>query len=247
MIPSGRWLGAEAPYDILMTRPAVLLGEVHDRADHHLWQAAVIEALAVRGKVAVGCEMFPAEADLILADWVAGRIGFGDLLRLTDWERVWGFDAGLYRPIFDLCRTKGIALHGLNVERALVRGRKLTGWTALEALGIPPPLPSPPAYRQHLFDLTGGVRPGRAAQDPQDPAFDAFVAAQEVWDRAFACRLARMRGALPIGIIGMGHLMPGGGVGWQGQDLGLGAAAVVLPCDAPLAEGSADFAYLLAG
>ena len=43
--------------------------------------------------------------------------------------------------------------------------------------GLTPACPATPEYRQYLFDITGGPRPDRAAQTPDDPAFDRFVRA----------------------------------------------------------------------
>ena len=39
---------------------------------------------------------------------------------------------------------------------------------------LSPAVPAGPDYRRYLFEVTGGVRPNRKAQDPQDPAFDAL-------------------------------------------------------------------------
>lgn len=226
----------------------VLLGERHDRADHHLWQADVAGKLADIRPVVLGLEMFPAAADPILADWVAGRLDEAAFLSQSQWDRVWGFDAGLYRPIFHLARDRGLPMVGLNVARDLVRAVGAGGWDSVpeaQREGLTPALASPPAYRQFIFDLTGGARPDRAAQSAQDPAFDRFVRAQEVWDRAFATRLARVRDkALVVGIIGMGHIQFGGGVQFQARDLGLHDLRAVIPADAPPPAGAVDAAWI---
>lgn len=229
---------------------AVLLGERHDRADHHRWQLQVAAGLLSHRALVMGFEMFPARLDRVLAEWVAGELTEAAFLERAEWGTVWGFPAHLYLPLFHFCREAGVPMIGLNCRRDLVREVGAGGWAAVpeEAReGLTPARPSPPAYRQFVFDLTGGPRPGRAAQSPDDTAFDSFLRAQEVWDRAFATRIAaataRPGAPLVVGIIGMGHLQWGGGVPWQLADLGIDRVRVALPetpCAPPIAEGATD-------
>ena len=119
--------------------------------------------------------------------------------------------------------------------------------------GITPAAPATPEYRRYLFAVTGGARPDRAAQSPEDPAFDRFVRAQQTWDRAFACRIQqaarRWPGALVIGIIGRGHLEYRGGTPAQLDDLGFTGARVLLPQDTMAASSvpAPDLACALYG
>jgi uncharacterized iron-regulated protein len=145
-------------------------------------------------------------------------------------------------PLFALCRDLRLPMRALNIDRPLVSAIGRDGWDALpdELRGaITPARPAPPAYRRYLVAVTGGVRPGRAAQSPEDPAFDRFVRAQQAWDRAFACglaeALAERPGALAVGIIGRGHLEHRLGVPDQLDDLGIAPVAVALP-GAPAGE-----------
>lgn len=239
----------------LARAPAVLLGERHDRADMHRWQLHVAAGLAAHRPIVLGFEMFPARLDPVLADWVASRIDTEEaFLARTDWPAVWGFAADLYLPLFRFCREAGVPMVGLNVRRDLVRAVGAGGWPAVPVAdreGLDPARPSPPAYRRFIFELTGGAQPDRAAQSPEDPAFDRFLRAQEVWDRAFATHIARAAQRpdqpLVVGIIGMGHLQCGGGVSWQLADLGLPGARVLIPHDPGNrpAPGAADAAYEL--
>ncbi|MBE3638806.1 ChaN family lipoprotein [Mangrovicoccus algicola] len=222
--------------DDLAAARVVLLGERHDRADHHRWQLHVAAGLAARRPVVMGFEMFPASADPVLADWVAGSLGEEAFLERVGWGDCWGFPAELYLPIFRFCREMGIGMRGLNVPRGLVRAVGAGGWEAVpesDRDGLSPAGPSPPAYRRFIFELTGGARPDRAATSAEDPAFNRFLRAQEVWDRAFATRIAAAAalpgGPLVIGIIGMGHLQYGGGVSWQLRDLGMSSVKVAIP------------------
>jgi uncharacterized iron-regulated protein len=240
---AGVWLepatGAEVAHPAMMARAAaagvVLLGETHDRADHHRWQLSVLAGLAAhRPDLVVGFEMFPAAADLVLAEWVSGGLAEVDFLERTDWAKVWGFAAELYLPLFQFCRLHRLPMVGLNCARDLVRAVGAGGWNAVpEAAreGITPAAAATPAYRAYLFAMTGGRREGREAQHAMDPAFDRFVRAQQTWDRAFACRIAAARRGRRSG--------PG-----REQDLDLstpGAAGAVSPNrSGPKVEGELD-------
>ncbi len=230
----------------------VLLGERHDRAEDHLWQADTLAGLvALRSPVIVGFEMFPRSAQPALDAWAGHHISFEAFLDQTRWQEVWGFDPALYRPIFDLCRAHRLSLRGLNISRPLVTEIGRDGWQAVPSEDrdwFTPARPAGPAYRHYLFEITGGVRPGRAAQGPDDPAFDRFVRAQQSWDRAFACTLAEAAFATPdalvVALIGRGHLEYGFGVADQLDDLGLSNVMTALP-DAPKDAGQiADMVHL---
>ena len=229
----------------------VLLGEQHNRAADHRWQSLVLAGLAARRTpLVVGFEMFPRHAQPGLDAWVAGRLDFDGFLQAVRWTDSWGFDPALYAPLFDLCRDLGLPMRGLNIDRPLVTAIGRDGWQALpdaERGWLSPARPADPCYRRYLFDATGGVRPGRAAQSPEDPAFDRFVRAQQAWDRAFACALARALAeapeALAVGVIGRGHLEYGLGVADQLDDLAVGPVATALPGAPPDVAGIADFVF----
>ena len=247
--PIGHWLdgtsGAPIGYHALLSELAgqdvVLLGETHDRFDIHRWQLHVAAGLlALRGNIALGFEMFPARVQPVLDGWVRGEYDTAQFLEAVEWQTVWGFDAALYLPLFQFCRQFGVPMLALNCYRALVTRVGKEGWDAIpeaERDGLTPARPAPAAHRRHLFELTGGIREGREAQSGDDPAFDRFVRAQQVWDRAFACNIAkalqREDPPLVIGIIGRGHLEYGFGTPDQLDDLGIRKVSVLLPSDAP--------------
>lgn len=227
----------------------VLLGEQHDRADIHRWQAYMVAALATRRDVIVGFEMFPARLDPVLAEWVSGVLSEEEFLTRAEWGTVWGFDAELYMPIFRLCRDFGLPMRGLNVTRTLVRAVGKTGWQGVpeaEREGLTPARPSPKPYREFIFRLTGRSTP----DTPEDEKFNNFIRAQEVWDRAFATHLARAHDCaerpLVVAIVGMGHIQYGGGVQWQLADLGIDHVISLIPAMSGTlpSDGAADGIWL---
>lgn len=224
----------------LSHKQAVLLGETHDRYDIHRWQLHVTAGLYARNaNIVVGFEMFPRSTQPVLNAWVAGDLDNEAFLDKVGWQAVWGFPADLYMPIFDFCRQFKVPMKALNCRRALVSEVGKLGWAAIppgDRDGVTPAKPATPAYRQYLFDITGGGSPAREATSAEDPAFDRFVRAQQTWDRAFACNIAEAHGddgSLVVGIIGRGHLEYGHGTPYQLADLGLADVAVLLPSDMP--------------
>lgn len=242
---SGRWsipaTGAEIAHHDLMARAAkssvVLLGESHDRACQHLWQMHVAASLlAHRPDIVMGFEMFPARLNPVLAEWVEGGLSEAEFIEKSEWATVWGFDAEIYLPIFRFCRAFRVPMVGLNCRRGLVSEVGKDGWDSIPAdllEGLTPACPATAQYRDYLYEVTGGAARDRVAKSGADPAFDRFVRAQQVWDRAFACRIAEIASKpdapLVIGIIGRGHLEFRGGTPAQLNDLGISKSMVLLP------------------
>lgn len=234
---TGRALDEAAALARLAEARVVLLGERHDSARDHRWQAATLAGLAARRpQIIIGLEMVARAAQPALDGWFSGRLDRDAFLRESRWAADWGFDPGLYAPILDLCRDRRLPMVGLNIPRDLVRAIGRDGWNAVPARDrgwLTPAVPATPAYRAYLFAMTGGRRPDRAAQAPDDPAFDRFVRAQQAWDRAFACAIAAALDTAPdalvVGLIGRGHLEFGHGTPAQLADLGIASVRVALP------------------
>jgi len=233
--PSSRRLADPgALMDRLARKQAVLLGETHDVAEIHRWQLAVTAALHARQpRLAVGFEMFPRSTQPVLDRWVAGQLGTEAFLVEVGWYDVWGFDPELYLPLFHWCRQMQVPMLALNCYRALVSRVRQVGWDAIpeaERDGLTPSAPALAAHKAWLADLMSGMRGQPVTIDAR---FEGFIAAQQTWDRAFACNIARaLRGpdapALVVGIIGRGHLEFGYGTPYQLDDLGIPESAVLL-------------------
>lgn len=244
---AGTWLdagtGKNISHHTLMAEMArkrvVLLGETHDRFDIHRWQLHVCAGLlAQRSDIAVGFEMFPRRCQRALDRWVAGELSVAQFLEASEWETVWRFDPELYLPLFHFCRQFRVPMLALNCERSLVTRVGKEGWDAIpegQRDGLTPAVPASLAHRQYLFDITGGGRSDRPIAGASDPGFDRFVRAQQTWDRAFACNIAKalkagVAGQI-IGIIGRGHMEYGHGTPFQLAQLGIDDTAILLPSD----------------
>jgi uncharacterized iron-regulated protein len=242
----------------MATRQVVLLGETHTIAEIHRWQLHVATILRfIRRNVAVGFEMFPRRVQPVLDEWVAGELTSLQFLEKVDWKNVWGYDSELYLPLFHFCRQQRVPMLALNCNRPLVTRVGKEGWDAIpeeERDGLTPAAEATVAYREYLFGLGLNRSPTKPAS-AMDPTLDRFIRAQQTWDRAFACNIARAIAQpdppLVIGIIGRGHLEFGHGTSFQLRDLGIAAPAVLLPemrlqHDGARINGIADAIFALA-
>lgn len=143
----------------------------------------------------------------------------------------------------------------LNCHRPLVTRVGKEGWDAVpenERDGLTPSAPATMAYRRYL----AGLRFDRSASGEVDVSVvtDRFIRAQQTWDRAFACNIARAlevaEPPLVVGIIGRGHLEYGHGTPYQLRDLSVSSIGVLLSTardhhEAPPLAGIADAVFRL--
>jgi uncharacterized iron-regulated protein len=238
----------------LAAQQAVLLGETHDSAEDHRWQLQTLAQLHARQpRLAIGFEMFPRRLQPVLDRWVAGELSEAEFLRETDWDRVWGYDARLYLPLFHYARMNRLPMLALNVERSLVSAVDARGWEGVppaQREGLTRPAAPPQAYREMLREVYR-QHPGKARDEA---AFERFVQAQTTWDRAMAegiaAYLKRRPDALVVGIMGAGHVRHGHGVAHQLKDLGVQRVANLVTLEAQgqcegYTAGLADAVYLV--
>lgn len=246
--------GAGALLARLAEAHVVLLGETHDSAEDHRWQLATLAQLhALRPNLAVGFEMFPRRLQPVLDRWVAGELTENQFLRETDWDRVWGYDARMYLPLFHYARMNRLPMLALNVERSLVSAVDAKGWDAVpeaEREGVTRPAAPPQPYVESLRRVFAH-HPNKR-QD--EAAFARFVEAQATWDRAMAQAIAayleRRPDALVVGIMGSGHVRFGHGVAHQLKDLGVSRVANLMTLEADercegLQAGLADAVFVV--
>jgi uncharacterized iron-regulated protein len=250
---SGQRLPTDALFQDLASAEVVLLGESHDRMEHHRWQLHTLAALhARRPDMVIGLEMLPRRAQPSLDAWVAGELDEQAFVSESDWAQAWGFDAQLYLPILHFARMHKVPLVAINLDRPLVARLSAEGWDAVpaeERHHITPPAAPSPAYREYL-DAVFAEHPTGA---PEGADLDRFVAGQLIWDRAMAAGLAEAAGggALAVGLMGSGHVEYGHGVPHQLRDLGIREQRILLPrattaeCSDP-PEGLADALFAIA-
>jgi len=199
----------------LADRRVVLIGEIHDRFDHHLIQLEIIRGLhAVHPKIAIGMEAFQQPFQRHLDDYVAGKLSESEFLRETEYYGNWRFDYRLYEPILSYARENRLPLVALNLPVELVRkvGRQgIDGLSDEERAEIPDEIDrSDSAYQRRLEEIF--------EQHPnvEGQSFDHFLDAQLLWDEGMAERAANFLESHPeytmVILAGSGHLAYGSGI-----------------------------------
>ena len=197
-------------------RKFVLVGEEHDNPEAHLWQAKVIEALHKSGRsVIVGYEMIQRPEQFALDLWTLGKLTEPQFLEKVKWQTSWGFDFGLYRPIFDVTRKYGLRNVALNVPRDWIRTVGRTGFDSLpeDVRAQVPPLDLSNDNHKAVFNALMGGHP---------PGSPNVYAAQVLWDEAMADSALKYLARTPVNnktvfvvVAGNGHVMYGQGIGWR--------------------------------
>jgi uncharacterized iron-regulated protein len=249
-------LAAPGLLDRLARQQVVLLGEQHDSAEDHRWQLHTLAQLHARQPaMALGLEMFPRRLQPVLDEWVAGKLDERAFLQRSEWEKVWGYDPRDYLPLLHFARMHRLPLLALNVERSLPDAVGKQGWDAVpeaQREGIGRPAAPPPAYLESLRQVFAH-HPARARGEA---AFQYFVEAQTLWDRAMAEPIARFlqqqpAPALVVGILGAGHVRFDHGVAHQLKALGIDQVSGLLAWQQDerctlLTPGMADAVYVVA-
>ena len=248
---SGETLAGEQVFKRLERSRIVLLGEFHTSSAHHRWQHYMLSALHSRNtNMMVGLEMLPRSKQSVLDAWSTGKLTEEEFLERSEWQKVWGYDAGFYLPLLHFARLNRLPTIALNIDRELVSQVGEKGWQALteeQRMGLSDPAPASDDYRNSLallytykLSLDDETEDDKAGQPDLDEVlrsdgFSNFVEAQLTWDRAMAEALAaahrRDPSAIVVGIIGRGHLEYGYGIPHQLADLGIEDVDVLLPID----------------
>jgi uncharacterized iron-regulated protein len=210
--------GAETHYstmlDHLATSAIVLFGELHINPIVHWLQFEVTKDLfaRVRERLIIGAEMFEADDQIIIEEYMAGTIGHDTLTAET---KVWDNYETDYRPIVEFAHNHGIPFIGTNIPRRYASLVARSGLGALEKLSdqarqwiAPLPIPldlTSPTYHD-LLDL--GSAHGMDAEN--------FLAAQAIKDATMAHFILTNHspGKLFVHLNGEYHSRRYGGIFW---------------------------------
>ncbi|MEL7468811.1 MAG: ChaN family lipoprotein [Pseudomonadota bacterium] len=240
---TGQEIDRAALVEALSGADVALLGEVHDNADAHMAQGALVRLLQ---PVALAVEMIPIaqEADLnaYLADG-GETVGIG---KAVAWDTL-GWPAwDLYRPVFKYF-TPGL-IKGAALDRDEVR-RSMTDGAA--AIPLDPPMADrldKPLAEDIQAALEDEMVVAHCGHLPKEMA-PGMIEAQRLRDAALASAVLRARAA-KVGqvavIAGNGHTRTDRGVGtYLGDDLSV-LSVGLLEADigiAPEAVGGSELPY----
>jgi uncharacterized iron-regulated protein len=186
----------------------VLLGERHDNADHHLLQAALVQALAQgERRPALAFEMLDVGEQSRVDAALARAPRDADALALAvDWAHSGWPDWSLYRPVFAAGLERGLPVVAANLPREQLRGLVHGDPQALDAqtrarLGLTRPLPHGVAHA-----MREEMRASHCGHLPE-PMLEPMALAQRARDAHLADRmLAADTGDGAILIAGAGHV-----------------------------------------
>ena len=203
--------GEPLDWDALLARvgavDAVIIGELHDDAAGHAFQAALTgDAIAARGGGVAALEMLERDEQSVVDDWLDGIIDTDRMAALTeseDWAGP-GSWAAWYQPILDAARDAGGSVVAANAPRRYVRLARSAGYGRLAELPAPRrgflALPSDAVDDSGYFDRFVGVMTGHMTQDDAGPDEAALARlrdtfrAQRTWDATMGDSVARALG-----------------------------------------------------
>ena len=211
---SGKETHYGAMLDHLEKTSVVLFGELHIDPIVHWLEFEVTKDLfsRVRKRLVIGAEMFEADDQIIIEEYMAGTIGHDNL---TAEAKVWDNYETDYRPVLEFAHDHGIPFIGTNIPRRYARIVSRSGLGSLEELSEEAkrwiaPLPIPldlktPTYRD-LLELGAGH--GMDAEN--------FLAAQAIKDATMAYFILKnyTPGKLFIHLNGEYHSRRYGGIFW---------------------------------
>ena len=254
---SGKAIEPEGLFAVLRTQAVVYVGERHDVPDDHAVQYAILRQLhRDEASLAIGMEMFQVPYQEPLTQWSDGVIDETVLRRETEYDKRWGFDFSMYRPILEYARNRGIEVVALNAPRELVYAVAKDGLDSLpqEQAEALPELDLANERHRALFDSEFD-----AGEHAVGDGVDRYYEAQVVWDETMGSRVAstlqRADGpAKMIVFAGRVHVKRGLGIPDRAAKRGAQPYVVVLPVtrkelkaelNRPSDERSADFFWVL--
>jgi uncharacterized iron-regulated protein len=199
----------------IANKDVILVGEIHDRYDHHLTQCAILKSLHERNsKVALGVEWFQQSFQPVLDDYLAGKIDEATLLSRSEYYERWRYDYRMLRPIMQYAKANHIPVIALNAPVELTKKISKGGLAALsssERAQLPKMIaPADEAYRSRLKQIFAQHMGNDKAK------LENFLTVQRVWDATMARNISRFLQQRPgwqmIALTGSGHIMHGNGI-----------------------------------
>ena len=161
----------------------ILFGELHNNAIAHWMQYEVTNDLSASNSMILGAEMFEADNQKPLNDYLAGNI---DAKALDTLARLWPNYKTDYAPLVDLAKKKQLPFIATNIPRRYASMVNKSGFDVLNTLSTEEkswmaPLPMPfdselPTYKNILAMMAGHGTPQLVeAQASKDATMAHFI------------------------------------------------------------------------
>ncbi len=190
----------------------VYAGEQHNLPLHHRVQASVLKGMHARGGgLVVGLEMIDVTQQGKLDDYLSGALSEDEFAAF--WNKAWGYDFKIYRPILEYARANAIPLRALNAPSAIIRTISRKGIAALtpEERAILPATIHPIKDERYLKYVKASL--GGHGPVPPDQMKRMLVAMQ-AWNETMgvsALKAVEEHGRLLV-IAGSGHMLYRAGI-----------------------------------
>lgn len=192
----------------------VLVGETHDRYDHHLVQLEILKHLyQTSPNIVLGVEWFQQPFQKHLDEYIAGEITEKEMLHRTDYFNRWRYDYRLYRPILQFAHEHKIPIIALNASKELMSALSKTGADDLSPV-LKAQLPT--SYDRSDKDYEKRLQEMFELHPEYTGKFEDFVRAQLTWDESMAEQaveyLQQHPDARMLVLAGTGHIEFGSGI-----------------------------------
>lgn len=193
----------------------IYIGEFHDSYSHHRLQLELISKLHRQNKkLAVGMEMFQTRFQDIIDKYLDCRISEEQFLEQTEYDKRWGYDYALYKPLIDFFKEQKIPVIALNMDTEIIKqvgGRKLSSLSRTEFSKLPDYIDiSNHGYKKMLFGIYS------EHPDLMKNSFSKFYNAQVIRDEGMAERITEFLNNNPdyqiVILAGNGHVMYSHGI-----------------------------------
>jgi uncharacterized iron-regulated protein len=233
----------------------VYVGELHDRAQHHVIQTRILEAiLAAGGRPALAFEMVPETRQAALQAAVRSEAGPPEVDRELQWTAQGWPDFTMYWPLFELARRHGLPVVGADLDPAVTRriSRDGLGAAGEDPARLRSAMPDDPARDRAIARRIRAAHCDRVSESRALRMLESWYARNVVIARRVAEALARAPQVVVI--IGRGHQSPGG-VSEQLEALRRGTRQLVVALveiqpgapERPPPETTADVVWLTEG
>jgi uncharacterized iron-regulated protein len=205
-VSDGKTVSFGQMIDDIKKAKLIFVGETHDNKLHHRLQLDVIRKLHdLKIPIAVGLEMFTAENQDVLDQWIRGELSEDNFIKA--YYANWNFPWPLYGDIFLYAKDNKIPLIGLNIPPEISQKVARSGFSSLtkgELEKLPPEMGCAVDRKYMEF-----IRRAYAMHGHRDKQFLYFCEAQLLWDQSMAQNLLAFIGRNPdkmvVVLTGNGH------------------------------------------
>ncbi len=148
--------GNDVPWDTLVAQLSkadiVFIGEYHNNPICHWMEYEITAALYEKkqGKIVLGAEMFEADNQLLIDEYLAGKI---KQKNFEDEAKLWNNYQTDYKPLIEFAKEKKLSFAATNIPRRYASMVAAGGFEALDSLSVNAKkliAPLPMAYDENL-------------------------------------------------------------------------------------------------